>query len=223
MPLRSLQHYRDITGWVDKFMPRTHTYMWEVSSLPSAIMTGQRCEAEDRELLHSLAAGDMAALAAIYDAHSVQVYHVLLAHLGDGELAEETLAEVFLALVERGRAAATIQNLPAYLIGVARNKARRLHRPRSRVTDDPGRAQVSAGSGGFAERRLEAILVRQALAQLPAEQAEVVVMKIWHELTFQEIGETLAIPANTAASRYRYGLAKLRDLLGEIGDDMGTL
>ena len=196
--------------------------MWEVSSLPSAIMTGQWCELEDRELLHSLAAGDMAALAAIYDAHCARVYHVLLAHLGDGELAEETLAEVFLALVERGRAAATIQNLPAYLIGVARNKARRLRRPRSRATDDPRRAQVSAGSG-FAERRLEAILVRQALAQLPAEQAEVVVMKIWHELTFQEIGETLAIPANTAASRYRYGLAKLRDLLGEIGDDRGTL
>ena len=185
-------------------------------------MTGQRCEAEDRELLHSLAAGDMTALAAIYDAHSTRVYHVLLAHLGDGELAEETLAEVFLSLVERGRAAATIQNLPAYLIGVARNKARRLRRPRSRATDDPGRAQVSAG-GGFAERRLDAILIRQALTQLPAEQAEVVVMKIWHELTFQEIGETLAIPANTAASRYRYGLAKLRDLLGEIGDDRGTL
>jgi len=44
----------------------------------------------------------------------------------------------------------------------------------------------------------------------------VVTLKIWGELTFAEIAEALEIPANTAASRYRYGLAELRKLATEI-------
>ena len=49
-----------------------------------------------------------------------------------------------------------------------------------------------------------------AIDQLPVEQREVLVMKIWNELTFAEIGEALAISQNTAASRYRYALAALK-------------
>ena len=44
---------------------------------------------------------------------------------------------------------------------------------------------------------------------------EVVTLKVWGELTFAEIAETLNIPQNTAASRYRYGLAELRRLTRE--------
>jgi RNA polymerase sigma-70 factor (ECF subfamily) len=52
-----------------------------------------------------------------------------------------------------------------------------------------------------------------AVRELPPEQQEVVTLKIWGDLTFQEIAETLEIPANTAASRYRYALEKLKDKL----------
>jgi RNA polymerase sigma-70 factor (ECF subfamily) len=48
------------------------------------------------------------------------------------------------------------------------------------------------------------------LARLPREQREVIVLKVWHEHTFEEIGELLDISPNTAAGRYRYGLQKLR-------------
>jgi len=52
-----------------------------------------------------------------------------------------------------------------------------------------------------------------ALGRLPNEQREVLVMKIWNELTFAEIAQALEISQNTAASRYRYGLAALRKKL----------
>lgn len=52
-----------------------------------------------------------------------------------------------------------------------------------------------------------------ALSQLPPEQREVVVLKIWGELTFEQIARTLDIPPNTAASRYRYALEALRRAL----------
>jgi len=57
------------------------------------------------------------------------------------------------------------------------------------------------------------VALAAALDRLPHDQREVVVMKIWNELTFAEIGEALGISLNTAASRYRYALAGLKRIL----------
>jgi RNA polymerase sigma-70 factor (ECF subfamily) len=64
-------------------------------------------------------------------------------------------------------------------------------------SDDETRAQLEAG-----------------LKELPPKFAEVIIMKIWGEQTFSEIGEILGISQNTAASRYRYGLEALKRQLG---------
>ena len=57
----------------------------------------------------------------------------------------------------------------------------------------------------------------RCLAELPVDQREVIVLKIWHRRTFEEIGDLLEISPNTAAGRYRYGLQKLKVRLE--GDD----
>ena len=175
-------------------------------------MTTQSSEANDHQLLHRLAGGDMQALAAIYDAYSTVVYHLLLAQVADKERAEELLVDVFMALVGRGRGAAQIRDLRAYLLQVARNHAAQTHRKRPHNSPDLAIATVADEP---VTEALDSIVVREALAELPVEQAEVVVLKIWHELTFAEIGQILDISPNTAASRYRYGLEKLRTILGE--------
>lgn len=54
------------------------------------------------------------------------------------------------------------------------------------------------------------------MAQLLPIYREVVTLKVWGGLTFAEIAEALEIPANTAASRYRYGLIELRKLTKEV-------
>ena len=59
--------------------------------------------------------------------------------------------------------------------------------------------------GNDSQRELAA-----AVDRLPRDQREVLVMKVWSELTFAEIAETLGISPNTAASRYRYALAALK-------------
>ncbi len=60
------------------------------------------------------------------------------------------------------------------------------------------------------ERRVS---LERAVRQLPPEQREVLVLKIWGELTFQQIAAELGVAANTAASRYRYALGALREQL----------
>ena len=64
----------------------------------------------------------------------------------------------------------------------------------------------------------------RGLAALPQDQREVIVLKIWHRHTFEEIGELLDISPNTVAGRYRYGLQKLRMLLkGPCYDRMNEM
>lgn len=53
-------------------------------------------------------------------------------------------------------------------------------------------------------------LLQNGLKKLPVKFSEVIVMKIWGEHTFAEIGEILGVSLNTVASRYRYGLERLR-------------
>jgi RNA polymerase sigma-70 factor (ECF subfamily) len=66
------------------------------------------------------------------------------------------------------------------------------------------------------EDRERAKLIQGAMQKLPEIYREVVTLKVWGELTFLEIAEALRIPANTAASRYRYGLQELRKLTREV-------
>jgi RNA polymerase sigma-70 factor (ECF subfamily) len=66
------------------------------------------------------------------------------------------------------------------------------------------------------EDRERARLIQDAMAKLPEIYREVVSLKVWGGLTFAEIADSLEIPANTAASRYRYGLQELRKLTREV-------
>jgi RNA polymerase sigma-70 factor (ECF subfamily) len=63
------------------------------------------------------------------------------------------------------------------------------------------------------EQDERAAAIETALKTLPDYYQEVITLKIWGDLTFEEIAETLDIPMNTAASRYRYALEKLRRTL----------
>jgi RNA polymerase sigma factor (sigma-70 family) len=64
------------------------------------------------------------------------------------------------------------------------------------------------------EERERSQLIEEAMRKLQANYREVVTLKTWGGLTFAEIAAALEIPANTAASRYRYGLEELRRALG---------
>jgi len=66
------------------------------------------------------------------------------------------------------------------------------------------------------EERERAKLIQDAISKLPEMFREVITLKIWGGLTFAEIGEALGIPANTAASRYRYAVEELRKMTKEV-------
>lgn len=96
-----------------------------------------------------------------------------------------------------------------------RKDDRRRKREETVVEDAKSLGEFETG-GWFEEHENggeRAELLEQALKELPEKFSEVVVMKIWGERTFDEIGRILGISLNTAASRYRYGIEALRKKL----------
>jgi RNA polymerase sigma-70 factor (ECF subfamily) len=96
-----------------------------------------------------------------------------------------------------------------------RKDDRRRKREEHVVEDAKGLTTVESGNW-FLDSNADgeqAELVEQALKELPPKFAEVIVMKIWGDRTFDDIGKALGISLHTAASRYRYGLEALRKKL----------
>jgi RNA polymerase sigma-70 factor (ECF subfamily) len=107
----------------------------------------------------------------------------------------------------------------AYLFACVRRAALdRLRTDRRRTTREGRAARPESAEPLFlaaAEQGERQAAIEAALERLPEEQRAVLVLKIWGGLTFPQIAAALEAPENTAASRYRYALAKLRDLLAE--------
>jgi RNA polymerase sigma-70 factor (ECF subfamily) len=124
--------------------------------------------------------------------------------LSHGE-AEDVLQETFVALMQKTPLPREPEH---YCIRTFRNRAlnyrRSLWRRLTRELEAKRWFEVSP-SENLAERE-----AARCLASLPMEQREVIVLKIWNQHTFEEIGGLLEISPNTAAGRYRYGLQKIK-------------
>ena len=126
----------------------------------------------------------------------------------DASAAEDLVHGVFLNLLRTRR---KIREAPAaYLYRAAKNAALNARRNRAREAPMPENEAWFTHSGG---NREAALALQAALAELPAEQREAVVMRTWSGMTLEEVAEATGVPANTAASRYRYALDKLRERL----------
>jgi len=119
--------------------------------------------------------------------------------------AEDVLQETFVALMQRVSPPSQPEH---YCIRTFRNRAlnyrRSLWRRLTRELESHRwfEASTSVSAGEFAAMK--------CLEALPQEQREVIVLKIWHQYTFEEIGELTDISPNTIAGRYRYGLQKIK-------------
>jgi RNA polymerase sigma-70 factor, ECF subfamily len=180
-------------------------------------------QADDAAAVSRAAAGDAAALAALYDAHARGVYSLALRILGDEADAEDVVQEVF---AQAWRQAARYDPrrgaVAAWLLNIARTRAiDRLRARRAR----PDAAAASADSvewdlsapfidpGDTLSAKRDAAQVRAALQHLPMLQRLAIELAYFEGLTQHEIAERLEQPLGTIKTRIRLGLLKLRDAL----------
>jgi len=166
-------------------------------------------------LLLGLAAGDPRAFAALYDRYAVRLYRAACGILGCREDAEDVVQEVFLAAVRSHERLGDVRDLTAYLFTAMSRAAGRCAMRRTRTLQASHRAadEAAAAVERVPPDRPDWHRLQQALRLLPSPQREVITLKIDGELTFAQIAQVLGVSINTAASRYRYALQKLRTSL----------
>ena len=144
----------------------------------------------------------------LYDQHGGALLAYARSFALDRSTAEDVVQLVFLKLL-RGEPA--VPDMPlAYLYRAVRNTALNRQRNSARETS------LDEGSNWFTHRggnREAELALQKVLLELPEEQREAVVMRIWSGMTLEEIASARGVPLNTVASRYRYALEKLRERL----------
>ena len=167
-------------------------------------------------LAQSLAAGTPSAFAELYDRFAARLVKTARRMGCHPAATEDIVHDLFVAMARSRANFENVDNLDAYVFtalrhAVARHPQRRRleHAARSRAAENAIRRDDGATDASPSANESLA----HALASLPPEQREAVGLKIDGGLTFAEIGAVTGISPNTAASRYRYALEKLRILL----------
>lgn len=160
----------------------------------------------------------------LYDDHAPALFAFLLNFTRREADARDVLQEIFLKLTANPACLAGVLEMRAFLLRLAHWQAIDAHRRRSTHAAALERAAAEPvtlfASGTDPDEAGFRTALSDALAELPAEQRAVVHLKLWEQMTFAEIAKALDLPANTAASRYRYGLDKLQALLRPLYEEL---
>jgi RNA polymerase sigma-70 factor (ECF subfamily) len=181
---------------------------------------------EDQRLWQSVQNGNPEALRRLYQQFKDGLLTAATMMLHDRASAEDCLHDVFVTLAAEAQRIQIRRNLKAYLTTCVVNRARDYLRKKERrnvsledlAVPPAGRDDTAAGRTDPAEvlvEKEESAKLLLALGQLPVEQREVITLHLRTDMTFKEIAATKEISINTAQSRYRYGIDKLRKLLNE--------
>ena len=178
-------------------------------------------DVEDELLKWRFKRGSREAMARIYEKYVHLLLSVALGLLNSPHEAEDVVQDVFVSFAKNAAGFSIHGSLKAYLATSVANRARdriRGELSRQRHVDKCTPESIDAGEPDhplvYSERceRLS-----RALAELPYEQREVVVLKIKQEMTLRQIARLQGVSIGTVHGRYRYGMEKLRALLdGEI-------
>lgn len=161
--------------------------------------------------------GSQQALEEIYETYQDDLLTVAIALLNHVQTAEDVLQDVFVRFAESRQSFRLSGNLKSFLMTCVANRARDLmrRRQRSRIHEENQEASSICEHGPYDEVVCteQTQKVNQALAQLPYEQKEAVVLHVKAGLAFKEIADRQQTPWRTVQGRYRYGMDKLRSLL----------
>lgn len=177
---------------------------------------------EDRLLVWRFRQGNREALRQIYAKYRNDLLRVAVSLLNERHLAEDVVHDVFIGFVRSSASFRLTGSLKGYLATCVANRARNVNRSRqSKQTAGLDGTESVESSGQRPERWIiaseELKQLNRALAQLPYEQREAVILHLQGGLKFREISRSQDVSIKTVQSRYRYGLAKLRSLLdGEV-------
>jgi RNA polymerase sigma-70 factor (ECF subfamily) len=167
-----------------------------------------------REYALRLHESGAAALGGLYDLTATRLVRFATTITRNQQDAEDAVSTSLLKVVESPSILLQAASPWSYLLRMVHNESLVILRKRKRWSIVQGLMDLwTVVPVDEVDREESLQAVWRELRALPTEQSEVVVLKIWEEMTFQQIAEVLEIPAATAASRYRYAMTKLASKL----------
>ncbi len=179
----------------------------------------------DQVLLNQYLSGDRGAISQLIDRHSNRVRDYIRMMVKDHDLADDILQETFIKavqVIDDGRYADTGKFL-SWMLRIAHNKVIDYFRSQksAKTINESESGYNVLGTLRFADSSVEdrliseqiALDVRRLVDHLPQEQREVVMLRYYSGLSFQEIAEQTNVSINTALGRMRYALINLRKMI----------
>lgn len=174
---------------------------------------------EDKLLVLRCQRGSKEALGRIYDKYKTDLLVMAMALLNDKSAAEDAVHDVFIVFVQRIKGFRLLGSLKGFLLTCVANRARNMNKAKHRQSVELDLSEtVCSGSKDpscLITCNEESEELSCAMAQLPFDQREVIMLHLQGELTFRVIAKSIGISVNTAKSRYRYGLHKLRSFFDD--------
>lgn len=181
----------------------------------------------DRVLLNNYLSGDRGAISQLIDRHTRRVRDYIRMMVKDNDVADDILQETFIKavrVIDEGRYADTGKFL-SWVLRIAHNQVIDHFRAQknTRTVSESDAGYNMLGTLRFAEGTVEDRMiseqiendVRRLIDRLPDEQREVVMMRYYSGLSFQEIADQTGVSINTALGRMRYALINLRKMIRE--------
>ncbi len=176
---------------------------------------------EDKLLVIKCKRGNKEALGRIYEKYKTDMFVLAMALLNDTSAAEDAMHDVFLSFVKNIEKFSLTGSLKGYLLTCLANRARNLNKAKRQQSSESKPADTVNYSSDEPLRKIlcneQFQQLSNAMTLLPYEQREVIMLHFQVGMTFRAIGRSFGISANTAKSRYRYGIEKLCSILdGEV-------
>lgn len=168
------------------------------------------------EAFRALAEGDVSALDTVWERIGARLHGLALWRTGNAEDAADVVQDVFTRIAGKMTAAGKAKSPTGWLMTVTHRIAIDYVRKRKvRESESLEEWHYLADPTGDPAGRAEANQVSRLLGRLPAEQREAIYLRLYAGCTFAEIGKITGRTRFTAASRYRSGIGKLRQMLDE--------
>lgn len=169
---------------------------------------------QDLPLMQAIAAGDAAALEALYTRHGLHLLNYLIGQLADRSLAEEVLQTVMLTVWQDAASFRGESQVRTWLFGIARRqalKALRSRRDHPAIPDEM--VSTDADVSASVEQQMRHESLAQALDRLPFEQKQALQLVFYRGLKIEEAADHINTNPNTLKSRLYRAKANLRTLL----------
>ena len=197
------------------FHPRIDAFV----TLPAAPARAET----DAALIARIAAGDKRAMRTLFDRHHLRIYRFALRLLGEREVAEDVLSEVFLDVWRHAEMFGGRSQASTWLIAIARFKALTWLRRRGETPLDEATAAAIPDTSDDPEtvmrKKQQSQILRDCLARLSLKHREIVDLVYYQEMTIAEVARIVGIPEATVKTRMFHARRQLFDLLAAAGVD----